>query len=484
MSNVAFISLGSNSSAAITTNGDLYMWGRRTAGQDTNGIILGSHIPKIIMRNISSVSIGYSTCAAITTNGDLYTWGTYNGDGELGDGTTQKNYNPTKIMSNVVSVNIGYGHSASITTNSDLYIWGANSSGQLGDGTPQSSLSPIKIMSNVASVSLGNGHSAAIKENGDLYMWGRNNFGQLGNCTTEDSNTPIKITDNVSSISLERNCSAAITTTGDLYMWGNNSLGQLGNGTTTNSNVPIKITIPQTSTQSIETPAALSAYSLESPNRTVTGLIPNEIYNIYGLKSRTAEKPFGAENLLYISQTVTDNSGTLTFEYLPDEECVNPEIFVKAMRDFEIPNAQINHAEEKNGAVSLKWDTVDGASGYTVYSVRNGVYIKEADVTGTEYAVSGLVQGVQYGFIVQSCVNGEYSLLDKNDMVYITPEKTVLAGDVNGDGKITAVDLILVRRYIVHVDDEISQAADMNNDGKVTSADFILLRRLYMSMQT
>lgn len=53
-------------------------------------------------------------------------------------------------------------------------------------------------------------------------------------------------------------------------------------------------------------------------------------------------------------------------------------------------------------------------------------------------------------------------------------------GDVNGDYKITAVDLILVRRYIVHINNEISPAADMNNDGKITSADFILLRRLYV----
>lgn len=64
----------------------------------------------------------------------------------------------------------------------------------------------------------------------------------------------------------------------------------------------------------------------------------------------------------------------------------------------------------------------------------------------------------------------------KNDPV--VPE--YILGDVNGDYKITAVDLILVRRYIVHINNEISPAADMNNDGKITSADFILLRRLYV----
>lgn len=64
----------------------------------------------------------------------------------------------------------------------------------------------------------------------------------------------------------------------------------------------------------------------------------------------------------------------------------------------------------------------------------------------------------------------------KNDPV--VPEYVL--GDVNGDYKITAVDLIFVRRYIIHINNEISPAADMNSDGKITSADFILLRRLYV----
>lgn len=574
------VSLGINHSAAITTTGDLYMWGDNSYGQLGNGTTVNSSVPIKIMSDVAYVSLGCCNSAAIKTNGDLYTWGD-NGGSKLGIGDRIKNFSyvlykstPTKIMSNVSYVSLGYYHSAAIKSNGDLYTWGSNLCGELGNGTETNSSIPIKIignvssvelgvrfsaavtndgnlytwganpddkgillstystpqkimnnviyvnlggdfqcavitadnelytwnnindsfelikkMDNVISVSLGKDHGAAITTTGVLYAWGENYFGQIGNGLNIPTlgiggYVPIKIMENVSWVDFGNRFSAVITTSGDLYTWGNNSSGQLGNGTTTNRSIPTKITIPQTSAQSIEYPAALSAYSLESPNRTVTGLIPNEIYNIYGMKSRTAEKPFGAENLLYISQAVTDNSGTLTFEYLPDEECVNPEIFVKAMREFDVPNAQINYAEEKNGTVSLKWDSIADASQYTVYSVRNGVYIKEADISGTEYSVSGLVAGTQYGFIVQSCVNGEYSLLDKNDVIYITPEQPVIAGDVNGDGKITAVDLILVRRYIVHVDDEISSAADMNNDGKITAADFIILRRLYMSMQT
>lgn len=68
--------------------------------------------------------------------------------------------------------------------------------------------------------------------------------------------------------------------------------------------------------------------------------------------------------------------------------------------------------------------------------------------------------------------------------VLVNSSEETIKGDVNGDGKITATDLIFVRRYIVHINDDISLAADMNNDGKVTSADFILLRRLYMNMQS
>ena len=53
-------------------------------------------------------------------------------------------------------------------------------------------------------------------------------------------------------------------------------------------------------------------------------------------------------------------------------------------------------------------------------------------------------------------------------------------GDVNKDGKVTSIDYILVRKYIMHMltlnsDEQVR--ADMNGDKKITSTDYILIRK-------
>lgn len=64
-------------------------------------------------------------------------------------------------------------------------------------------------------------------------------------------------------------------------------------------------------------------------------------------------------------------------------------------------------------------------------------------------------------------VNGSITVLD------------FMAGDVNGDNKISVADVILIRRHIVggYGTDINENAANVNDDGKVSSADIILIRR-------
>ena len=274
MDNVASVSLGAYTSAAITSDGSLYIWGDNWGGQLGNGKSGGSeyeydeeidsNVPIKTMDNVASVSLGYEHSAAITSDGSLYMWGN-NGVGQLGNGTTEDSVVPIKIMDRVMYINPGIYHSAAITADGSLYMWGYNAFGELGNDSTEDSNVPIRIMDNVASVSLGEEFSAAITTDGSLYMWGSNCDGQLGNgenignflgpIDEEDANgVPIKIMDNIASVSLGYRYSAAITTDGSLYMWGYNEYGQLGNGKSggdfneydegIDSNVPIKIEIP------------------------------------------------------------------------------------------------------------------------------------------------------------------------------------------------------------------------------------------------
>ena len=237
---VKYIALGYYHSAAITKDGSLYMWGYNRSGQLGDGTTTDRYTPVKIMDNVASVSLGGSHSAAVTKDGSLYMWGD-NGNGRLGDGTTTDRYTPVKIMDNVASVSLGSSHSAAITKDGSLYMWGYNYYGQLGDGTTTDRYTPVKIMDNVASVSLGGNHSAAITKDSNLYMWGGNGSGQLGDGTTDNKARPHRVASNVQSVKLGYSHTTVISKDGGLYTWGYNYYGQLGNGTTTDSSNPIKI---------------------------------------------------------------------------------------------------------------------------------------------------------------------------------------------------------------------------------------------------
>lgn len=135
-----------------------------------------------------SVSCGSNHTAAIKTDGSLWMWG-YNVSGQLGngfDGTVNGlsdvcQPTPVKVMDDVASVSCGRGHTAAIKTDGSLWMWGNNGNGELGNGgagnVDQGSLGklqtvPVKIMDGVTAVSCGDSHTAAVKTDSSLWTWG------------------------------------------------------------------------------------------------------------------------------------------------------------------------------------------------------------------------------------------------------------------------------------------------------------------------
>ena len=83
--------------------------------------------------------------AAIKTDGSLWLWGN-NGFGKLGDGSIEDRMEPVKIMDDVQSVSLGLDHSSAIKEDGSLWLWGDNFAGEVGDGSREHRHRPVCIV--------------------------------------------------------------------------------------------------------------------------------------------------------------------------------------------------------------------------------------------------------------------------------------------------------------------------------------------------
>jgi len=148
------VSAGDYHVAGITTDGRLWSWGRNNYGQLGNTTItVGSTVNTYTQlqgssNNWSKVSAGSDHTAAIKTDGSLWLWGR-NDYGQLGDGTVIHRSSPVQIIAggkNWKQVSSGYRHTAAIKTDGSLWCWGKNDRGELGDGTIIHRSSPVQTV--------------------------------------------------------------------------------------------------------------------------------------------------------------------------------------------------------------------------------------------------------------------------------------------------------------------------------------------------
>lgn len=250
MDNVAAVACNQSVTAAIKTDGSLWMWGDNRLGQLGNGTLTDSSVPIKVMDDVVDVSIGGWMTAAVKSDGSLWTWGA-NHYGHLGNsGVTNATgrYNwecltvPTKIMDDVVTVSCGGNFCAAIKSDGSLWTWGLCENGNLGDGNVGNVTYlgrrlqnvPNKIMDDVASVSCGSYHTLAVKTDGSLWAWGRNRYGELGNGGVGDEphsipdgseqwfhqTVPTKVMEGVAEVDCCENQSFILKTDGTLLVCG------------------------------------------------------------------------------------------------------------------------------------------------------------------------------------------------------------------------------------------------------------------------
>ncbi|XP_068388862.1 X-linked retinitis pigmentosa GTPase regulator isoform X1 [Eschrichtius robustus] len=134
------LSAGSNTSAALTEDGELFMWGDNSEGQIGLQNITSICVPHqvTIGKPISWISCGYYHSAFVTTEGELYTFGEPE-YGKLGlPGKLLINHKVPQLVpgipQKVIQVACGGGHTVVLTDLGLMYTFGDDRRGKLGLG--------------------------------------------------------------------------------------------------------------------------------------------------------------------------------------------------------------------------------------------------------------------------------------------------------------------------------------------------------------
>jgi alpha-tubulin suppressor-like RCC1 family protein len=247
------VSRGSNFAAAIKTDGTLWLWGENANGGLGINIALtprSSPVQTISSgTNWKQVSVFINHTAAIKTDGTLWLWGT-GSNGLLGNDSIAARSSPVQTVSsgtNWKQVSAGACHTVAIKTDGTLWNWGAAGAGSLGNNSTINRSSPVQTVSsgtNWKQVAAGNYHVQAIKTDGTLWGWGCSVLGQLGDgAFISNKSSPVQTVssgNNWKEVSAGFGHTSAIKTDGTLWVWGFNYGGCLGDGTRTDRNSPVQ----------------------------------------------------------------------------------------------------------------------------------------------------------------------------------------------------------------------------------------------------
>lgn len=255
---VVQVAAGWGWNAALTDDGRVFTWGwnnwgtlgHTSVGNEGNGTVTNVPTPTLVpgIPAVASIQVGTWSALAITTDGDVWGWGRPTA-GVLGNGrdstTTgggDEGQTPVRIdqLSGLGLTEIALTEltGAGRTTDGKVYTWGDTVNGATGQVSPSWPALPAQILADQTVVSLGGdnglyyvrGGFIALTDAGTVYFWGDNYQGWAGNGTTTAVTTPTQVDlggETVQVLSAGGGSAAVVTTTGKLYTWGNTPSGDL-----------------------------------------------------------------------------------------------------------------------------------------------------------------------------------------------------------------------------------------------------------------
>lgn len=260
----------------LTANGEVWSWGHNNYGQlghgDTANRSIAKRIEYFVTNNIQIARVicnrvnyyDYGVAYFLTTTGELYACG-YNGNGNLGNGTTSHQYTPVRCgaLENIVDVGVsGLPYTIyAVEADGSFWVWGWNAYGQLGLGDTTLRSTPIlnatinnavKGLPTTGYTTAGNGSTGSgfvLLADGSIWGAGYNGHGQLGQGDTAQRNSFTQISHPDTFIDIFASCGryctiGALNDQGEVYFWGYNGYGQLGTGNTTQQTTPFKPNAP------------------------------------------------------------------------------------------------------------------------------------------------------------------------------------------------------------------------------------------------
>ncbi len=213
------------------------------------------------------VETGHNFTVVLSTNNEVFTFGR-NDRGQLGNGntdTTLSVFNITESFNlnageTIVDIDAGYDSAVALTSTNRIFTWGDNTSGKLGDGTTTLQSLPIDVTNNlnpntpveVKKIVAGDGNTMVWLTGNVVRMAGRNNSGQLGQGNITSTPSPVSVNfstllsgDTIKDVGIFASTAYTLSETGLVLAWGMNANKQVGTGDVNSSvRLPSQLSFP------------------------------------------------------------------------------------------------------------------------------------------------------------------------------------------------------------------------------------------------